>query len=324
MTQSTLRQRLAPWMAWWRSGMGEAWARLPKPSALKPRPRIFQHSDGLLRAYAEGRWAAVAPASGPIVGRLLNPDDVLLRQIRLPALEPAELRNAIELEARGASPFPWADTLHGYNVRHAPDGLLDIEIALSRRATEDTVDYPLLHAMGSLGPIAMGDTTNSQAPETWYRDRITLALLGLLLLLALLAALTPTLLMRAEVRAGNVALERIAAATAPLVAQRDELTRIQQSLEQIQAYAQIHPIPLQLIEHITQAMPDGNWLTQMGLKSGQLTLDGYANDSGAIVAALEKIPGLRDVRLGSGVTRDPRNGKEIFRIEAQLSEPPAP
>lgn len=318
MTTSALGKHLTPWLAWWLSGMREAWERLPKPAALTSKPDIFLAPSGHVLSYAGGQWTQATPPHAAARGRLLAEDDVLLRRIRLPVLKAEELQQAIELEARSSSPFPWASTLYGYSLAHAPDGLLDIEIALTRRRTDLEGSLPL-YAQGATGPIPMGHAP-TQPLSPWYRDGWTLILLGALALVALVGILTPTLLMRADVRTGNEVLAHLHAVTAPLQAQRDELLRLQQDLEQIQAYARNHPIPLALLDDITRAMPDGSWLIRMELKHGHLTLDGYADDSGVIVSALERIPSLKDVRLGAGVTRNPGNGKEIFRIEASLAE----
>jgi general secretion pathway protein L len=322
MTSNALGKHITSWLAWWLSGMRDAWERLPKPAALQPKPSIFLDPNGRPLSYAGGRWLEAPLPSATPRGQLLAADEVLLRQLRLPVLPSEELRQAIELETRTASPFPWELTLHGYTIRYAPDGRLDIEIALTRRKTDVTPTLPL-YAQGHTGPIPLGHQQG--APSTaWYRDAWTLTLLGALTLVILLGILTPTLLMRAEVRMGNETLARLNAAVAPLQAQRDQLLRLQQDLEQIQAYARLHPIPLGLLNDITRAIPDGSWLIKLELKHGHLTLDGYADDSGVIVAALERIPNLKNVRLGSGVTRNPGNGKEIFRIEANLLEQGAP
>lgn len=322
MTLSALGKHITPWLAWWLSGMREAWDRLPKPAPLNPQPSIFLDPNGRPLSYAKGQWTEATPPHATPRGRLLAEDDVLLRRTRLPVLKADELRQAIELEARSSSPFPWASTLYGYTIVHAPDGWLDIEIALTRRRTDLDGSLPP-YAQGCTGPIPMGHAQARQSPS-WYRDGWTLTLLAALALVAFIGMLTPTLLMRADVRAGNEALARLSAATAPLQTQRDELLRLQQDLEQIQAYARIHPIPLALLDDITRAIPDGSWLIKMELKHGHLTLDGYADDSGVIVSALERIPGLKDVHLGSGVTRNPGNGKEIFRIDARLDQGGAP
>ncbi|MEW6727937.1 MAG: PilN domain-containing protein [Pseudomonadota bacterium] len=318
MTSSALGKHITPWLAWWLSGMRDAWDRLPKPAALTPKPSIFLDPSGRPLSYANGQWTEAAPPHAAPRGRLLAENDVLLRRIHLPVLKAEELQQAIELEARSSSPFPWASTLHGHSIVHAPDGLLDIEIALTRQRTGLDGSLPL-YAQGFTGPIPMGHA-QTRPSSPWYRDGWTLILLGALALVSFIGVLTPTLLMRADVRAGNEVLARLSAATAPMQAQRDELVRLQQDLDQIQAYARSHPIPLVLLDDITRAMPDGSWLIKMELKHGHLILDGYADDSGVIVSALERIPGLKDVRLGSGVTRNPGNGKEIFRIEASLVE----
>ena len=102
MTLDHLRQHLTPWFNWWLGGWQDAWAQLPKPSALQAKPAIFKTLDGRFVAapdknasrQGQAQWQDIKhPAY--VSGLLVNDDDILLRQLLLPPLGERDIAAAV-------------------------------------------------------------------------------------------------------------------------------------------------------------------------------------------------------------------------------------
>lgn len=322
MTLDQIRKRIMPWVAWWRAGWIDAWERLPKPAVLQTPPRLFRGEDGSVFAFRQNHWAKLSSTSQVFAteGQLINDRFVLFRTLHLPPLSRDEIASAVTMELRVATPFPLADTLHGYGISHTKDGNILIELAICRREhIERVVAEGPVFARGEHGPILIAPRHLAGVGNFWYRDRLTLSLLAALLLLVIAMLLSPLLLLRAETRGHEIALQRLSAATAPLVAQREELALLQRHLENAEHFAEQHPDMLFLLEQLSQRIPDQGWVEKLAVKKNELSLNGQADNTIAIISAIQTIPGLREVRLGSRVARDPRSGKETFQIDASIT-----
>ena len=60
---------------------------------------------------------------------------------------------------------------------------------------------------------------------------------------------------------------------------------------------------LQVLAILTSALPDGTWLGDLTLKSGDLTFDGQSTDAAKLIGLLSAMPGLRAPNFTAPVTR---------------------
>jgi len=325
LSMHDLRAHLSTWYNWWLGGWQDAWAMLPKPAALQTRPDVFQTLDGAKISFValnsiQGTWQTAAPASGAPRGLLFADDNVLLRELKLPHLNERDIAAAVSIEAQVNSPFPPSETHYGYNIHRLPSGSLRIEIAIihSRQLAPSAQPQRALFARGQHGAIPLQGSREHTPFSTWYRSPLTLSLCALLTLVIIVWAISPTLLLRAESMLNEAALAQLSARTTPLLQKREELSALQQQLENIHAFDNEHPNPLVILDQLTAQIPDGTWLTQFSLRKDQLTLDGVSDNAIAIVSQLEKLPDLKGVRLGSSINRDPRSGGETYQILARI------
>ena len=332
-SMNDLRSHLTSWFNWWLGGWQDAWAILPKPAALQPRPSVFRTTDGASLSYsatanAHGTWLNIPHTSTststptiPSQGVLLADDDVLLRELSLPPLSERDVAAAVAMNVQIASPFPMSDTHFGYSIQRLPNGHQHIDIALIRKGQLENLQakYPkqALFARSPRGAIPMQN--DSQHPQSaWYLSPLTLGLSVLLGLVLIAWIISPTLLLRAESIAHEIALAKLNGAAAPLLQKREELSTLQQQLESAHAFDKEHPAPRPILEQLSSQIPDGTWISQLNLRKDQLTLEGSSDNAIAIVSLLEKIPALKEVRLGASINRDPRNGRETFQILARI------
>ena len=325
LNMSDVRTHLTTWFNWWLGGWQEAWAMLPKPAALQTRPPVFRTTDGTRLSFSatantHGTWLNTPHTSAP-QGVLLADDDVLLRELNLPPLSERDIAAAVAMDAQIASPFPASDTHYGYSIRRLPNGQRHIEIALTRKSKLEQLQtqYPqqALFARGQRGAIPLQNDGHSQQ-TAWYRSPLTLSLSVLLSLVLIAWIISPTLLLRAESIAHETALAKLKREAAPLLQKREELNNLKLELENALAFKNEHPDPLFILEQLSSNIPDSTWINQLSQRKDQLTFDGTSENAIAIVGLLEKIPCLKEVRLGTSINRDPRSGRETFQILARI------
>lgn len=80
---------------------------------------------------------------------------------------------------------------------------------------------------------------------------------------------------------------------------------------------------LQLLQELTNLLPDGTWVQDLQLGQGTVEITGYSNRAADLIQPLESSPHFSQVEFTSPITRDAQN-KEIFRIRMRLGKPSRP
>ncbi|MFZ5580733.1 MAG: PilN domain-containing protein [Pseudomonadota bacterium] len=317
MTRSDILRLIAPWLTWWSSGWKEAWAMLPKPAFLATPALILLRTDGQILKFQRGKWGSASKES-TAAGVLLEDKDVLLRNLHLPLLAQADLLSSIDIEIAASSPFAPEETCRGYNIEYSDDGQLLVEIGICHKKHAQPTSTVFAH--GSLGPIRMFCPPMQPPPPAWRQSVFTRGLMITTLVLVLLFVISPTLMLRTEAQGYEEAMRKLSTEAKAVMSQREELGRIHEHLDMAHTFAERHPDLLPLLEQISQSIPDQAWVEKITLRKGVLSIHGRADNAIAIVASLQAAPGLRDVHLGASVDRDPRSGKEMFQIDAQIGD----
>ncbi len=76
---------------------------------------------------------------------------------------------------------------------------------------------------------------------------------------------------------------------------------------------------MDLLNEVTDLLPDDTWVLQFGRRGEQVTISGYSVKPSALIGILEDSDMLNQVRFSSPVTNDPRVGRERFNISAVVS-----
>ena len=325
LDMNELRPHLTMWFNWWLGGWNDAWALIPKATASQTRPPVLQTLEGTRLTFqtatdGTATWQASDNKDIP-QGALLDDDDVLLRTLNLPSLSARDIATTVAMDVHIASPFPPSDTHYGFSTHRNSNGTLCIEIAITRQSRlvqlQSRVPQTAFYARGQNGAIPLQSDTHANA-SAWYRSPLTLSLSVLLCLVLIAWIISPTLLLRAEAQAHEIALAKLNREATPLLEKREELSTLQQQLENAHAFDSEHPNPQIILEQLSGQIPDSTWISQLNLRKDQLTLEGSSDNAIAIVGLLEKIPTLKEVRLGASINRDPRNGRETFQILARI------
>jgi len=213
-------------------------------------------------------------------------------------------------------------------VREVEGGRRRAEIVIaSRRHISDFIqtrwpdlspgEQPEVWAVAGLpAPIVIsGYGEPRRLRHTQSRQRWDWALLFVACVLASLAAMTPTAQLRLRALEAADAFQAVVNRVAPLVRKRDEITLLNDRLRSLDAAVADRIDPAQVLEYLTQVLPDDTHLYALDVRKAKITASGHTVDASALLQRLSSDPRLRDVRSPTAVTRAPGATKEAFTVE---------
>jgi general secretion pathway protein L len=273
-----------------------------------------------------------APALRTLV--LLPPGQVLLRSLSFPAQVRDNLQQVIRYEMDRLSPFPVEQVLFdvrvGGNSRRGDRVLVDL--ALCRR---DRVD-PWLQRLREAGFPADQVVWEGAWPQANLLPlaerprrrtgglRLTIALVLLALIFGAAVLATP-LWQRGQVLdrlQEELASTRDAAQAVEKA--RADLERARQGSVAVLQRKVDEPRMIDLLRELTVQLPDGTWIQSLNLDKGEVQLRGESTQATALLALLEKSPGVHGVTFASPVTRVAQTGADRFNITFQYHRPKSP
>lgn len=263
--------------------------------------------------------------------RLMLPSGTILeRKVTLPAAVECDLPQVLHYEMDRLTPFAAADvlwdwTLTRHDKRH---GKLDIRLYLVKRE----LVAPALGLLQEHGlPPDYLESHGSQAGSSsrilWLKretvagsrqNPMRLVAVALCGILALALCATPFLRQQMTLSA----IERQIAALQPSVTAAAALLR------NIEADAQSNVIitrerraagnPLEVLAAVTDALPDGTWLTELSLQRRALHLEGEGHAAAQLIGRLAAVNRISDPAFAAPVTSDTDRHTDVFAISAEV------
>lgn len=288
-------------------------------------------------------------ASLPGVGRLARTSTVVLRlsgreflsrHVRLPLATEENLRAVLAFEMDRLTPFTADQVYYDYRMleRSRREGTATIELVLVTRQRLDAllaqvagiglsahvVDALLGPPDGEPGcsPCRRADINllpRNRRPGASRVDRLNL---GLAIVLSILVTMTLALPLW---RLHQVAQE-LELAVANAQRQADAATligkRVQSRVAELKALftrRRDTPTAIELVSGLARVLPDGTWLTQLEISDGRMRMQGESDGASALIGLLEASPPLHAASFESPVIQNPENGRQRFRISAQIA-----
>lgn len=348
---------LSQWPRQWR-GAAELLLDMPGLRPLTaPVPVQLLDADGGFSDW-QWRLGVIAPQQGGSPANTahavaLSADAVLERTLTLPRLNLADVAQAVALEAASISPFGAAQTVAGFSVEPPAKGAQTqtVHMALtSRKQLEQAVqraqvsfaergatlgdnDIEVWVLPGQrqktggeagvlskvLRPVVF-DTAGVQPREALVArgraSRVGLVALTAMLLAALAA--TPVWQARGRAIQAQAALDQVSRDVAPQQAQREALVKQADALRAVGGVLKTQLAPMPVLNLVTRVLPDTAWINTLRVEGDKVILTGNADDAAALVQALSKEEGVKEVRLPSPATRPAGAAKENFNIELRL------
>jgi general secretion pathway protein L len=270
---------------------------------------------------------AIGDRNGDIVLRFDSPD-VLRTQMRLPRTSRAALRGALGFELDRLCPIPQADLYFDFTVKNIDPSTNRIELesrALRRRSVDDAIEFAHRADLAVAG-IILGDDTE---PADWRRfpvDRaawlrsvwrtwgsIVLVALSCVLVLAIAFAVSARAVERADQLNAQLAdAERRASAVTGLVrtmaAMHDQARYI--------AARKARSSLIATLASLTEALPDGTWLTDIQFDGDKLHIQGYSRAAADLVVKLDRSGHFANAQFTAPLVRNDADGTDRFELTA--------
>lgn len=338
-------------LAWlpmrWRSAVGFERGRLllqPDRNGIQLR---IEDTDGLrdiarlpalgAEASATATLLSLLPAAVRDLPRwLLLPASVALRrQLTLPAAASERLRDVVGFEIDRQTPFGKDDVAFDARTlaRGEKDGQVHAELVAVPRAAMQSAEAAIGDLSGTLAGIDVLASegaplgVNLLAPE----QRRTQAdpLRGWNLVLAAVAVLATAAMLwqlldnrRQAAEAFEQSARKQIAAARQVSTQRQQVVDLVAGQAFLDAQRSGQPTTVEVIDDISRRIPDGTYLEKLAIEGGRVTLIGRSNDASSLVGALEGSTMLRAPALTGALQPDPRTGRDIFTLVADLAAAP--
>jgi general secretion pathway protein L len=256
----------------------------------------------------------------------------LRRMVELPIATAKNLREVFGFEMDRYTPFTAADVYFDFRIVGANPKLQRITVDLAvitRQLAERALSYA--RAVG-LEPAHLGiaDEPESDAADFNLlstrptRPRRTFRRLAVTLLALAFAALSgAALYLPISQKQDSLAAMETRLDKVRIEAQRADRLKalLEQTLKQSQVVVgrqRLRPTAIELLEEITDLLPDDTWIHRLRLHGDDLDLAGYSAKPSALIGILEESPALVGVRFTGAVKPDPRQGLDAFKLSASI------
>ncbi len=255
---------------------------------------------------------------------LLPHEAILTRTVSFPAQVRGNLPQVMRYELDRLSPFQAHEVVFDFLPRTGPKGgeRLTVDLALCRRDRVEGWIKRLGEAGSPIDRISWDGAwprANLLPPEERPRRRLQVFSVNkLLLLLALLLALavlfTPLWQKGRIVELLENQIRQVRAQAVAVEDLRQELERARQGSTAVLQQKLDQPPILAMLRELTDRLPDDTWIQSFEYNNGQVNLRGESGQATALIALLERAPGIDGVSFRSPVTQVARTGKERFYL----------
>ena len=259
----------------------------------------------------------------------------LRRSLPLPAAARERLRDVLGFEIERQTPFSLADVLYdGRVLAVREDGQLQVELVVVPRPRFDAAVAQLGGSAGALAGVDLADAEGQalgvnllppeqrrQQRDPWRVWNLVLALAAVLALVLGMAQLLDNRRAAADALQADMAKRETQARG--INAQRQQLIDAVEGGAYLGAQHNGRPSAVEIMNTLSQRIPDGAWLEKLAIDGDQLTLIGLSNQAAALVGKLEGAPQWRTPALSGALQQDPRSRMDRFTLIAQLAGTPA-
>jgi len=262
----------------------------------------------------------------------LPDDEVLQRELVLPASAESELQGLVAGEVRAASPFPPDDTRSGYAVVSRTRQTLRIAVAIVSAASvqqwarqhgiEGGLSVQEVWAFAGQRPVVIGGFgEHGRAARVSVRLRRSLSVLLACLAMLLLSAVVLAFAERVITLRVMAAHEALMVSARPALELRTQLGEDERRLQQVLAMQVQNGNPLLAFGLLSELLEDDVSLTRYRLDAERIRIEGQADNAAALLQALTEHAAFTEVRAPMAFARDPRTQVERFALELS---PPVP
>ena len=267
---------------------------------------------------------------------VLLPERLLLRRdLTLPMLQSRDLMAALALEIQNLTPFETNDVVWTYESVPQTGGVLKVHMVLtSRKLIAQYIEavHPGLKTLlpevwvdradgvGFAMLVGFGEARRLRRSVVWRWVSASLVMLVLALVVAI--AVTPSIQLYLRTQQAHQAMSLLYYKVAPVVSQRESLTRTTDLINNLAEFMGKPMQPLQLVKKITDALPDDTYLWMLQVQGTRVSLTGQTANASVLMKQLDATPGISNVTAPSPASKAPGAAREQFAIEFTLTPTP--
>ena len=267
---------------------------------------------------------------------VLLPESLLLRRdLSLPMLQSQDLTAALVLEMQSLNPFDPGDVVWTHEVVPQDGSALKVHMLLSSRkliAQHIAAVHPDLKTLppevwvSSAGGVGFamlagfGEARRLRHGIAWRWVSALLVLLALALIFAM--AVTPSVQLYLRTLQAHQAMTLLNQKAAPVVLQRESLTRTTDMINGL-AETMGKPVqPLQVVKLVTDTLPDDTYLWMLQVQGAKVSMTGQTVNASVLMKQLDATPGMSNVTAPTPATKSPGAPREQFAIDFTFSHVP--
>ncbi len=260
---------------------------------------------------------------------LLPADWMLTRTISLPAAAQENLRQVISFELDRFTPFSAEQVYFDFHLNTPGESadMLPVAVALVPRKRVDDWLSALRSAgiaVDSLSAAGLWEEANLLPPELrpgLNLKRLAQRMAPVALIIVLLgAAMALPLWQKREIAISLQSTEAALRGKAGKVMElRERVDKEIEALETIRDQWQASPPVLDVLQVLTNLLPDDTSLQRMEVKGNTLTINGTSSSASSLIGLLQNSPAFDAPHFLSPVTQ--QRGREVFNLSAQIKMP---
>ena len=314
--------------------MQEAWrARRPVSVALENKRLVVRSAPGS-RGKLLNASELADTARRHFITLELPPDQIVLQRNEVPARAREFLAGIVRNRIDHLSPWPADQVVYGFDVA-ATEGsadTLDTRVLMTSRAVVEAAQRDLAALGIAADRIVAQEAGRADAPPVTLCSRFDgEAGRGLERARRMVAAaVLATIMVSAGITAWSLAsasgirtesedlAEQAVALQRRLAPARTTAAASLPLPERAWALKETTPAGVMVLDALSQALPDGAYLTELTLQKSSLRIAGLASDTPALIAPLERSGQFADVHFFAPSTRGPDGRLFWFHIEARV------
>lgn len=255
---------------------------------------------------------------------LVEVDDVLWGELAIPAISRQALDAAVIEALWRVSPLPpdqvvtaWEaqpDSADGWRVAWGVCPAPAVERGLAQLALPADAPVFLARDAGRV-MLAQGPAKAAALHQQRRLDALAFAGLALVMVALMVPAVMPLVLKRNAVVRGMSHLAVVEPMAAPLRQKLDELHQLAKLSEALDADRQHSLPPASAMDTLAEAIPEDAWLDRLESSDRQVRLMGLAPDATGLMARLNRVPEVSELRTTAPTVRDEGQNRERFSFE---------
>jgi general secretion pathway protein L len=283
-----------------------------------------EHDISLLKAFVHRCYGD----NKPRIQVEIDPELLLIREVRLPLAAKRNLREVIGYEMDRLSPFE-ADEVYYHFTPGIQNGSGEWLVGQLIVAQKKRLDpwYQLLAQLGiTIEKVTLLDDGVSltlkprQHGRTQSRNRSSKLLWTLSAMLLAVAMVSAVWQQRQIVVDLQHKMQVARQSATQSMRLEEQLSQRREAVGMVLAQREDYLTMSDLLLELTRLIPTTSWLRRVKLTSKELILTGLSDQASELIAILERSPLFESVRFKSPVVRDRRSGKESFDLTLKLTQ----